>query len=173
MNNVTLIGRLTADPASRTSATASGERTVTTLAIAVPPERGRDGDPCYIDVDVWGPAAEACARYLHKGRQVAVTGRLDLNRWTAEDGSARRAHRVVATKNIKTAIRTFGEQFPLYQHAPKPARPRHGVAGDPTRTTARCADRRPSTRPERRRKHRLACAYSQRSGWRLTIEVTR
>lgn len=97
MNSVQLIGRLTTDPSSRTVTTEAGERTVTTLALAVPPERGRDGEPCYVDVEVWGTPADACARYLAKGRQVAVTGRLDLNRWTAEDGTTRRVHRVVAT----------------------------------------------------------------------------
>lgn len=96
MNTVTLIGRLTTDPTSRTVPIEGGERTVTTLALAVAPERGRDGDPCYIDVEVWGATAEACARYLAKGRQVGVVGRLDLNRWMAEDGTHRRVHRVVA-----------------------------------------------------------------------------
>jgi single-strand DNA-binding protein len=96
MNTITLIGRLTTDPASRTVQTEAGERTVTTLALAVPPERGRDGDPCYIDVEVWGATAEACARYLAKGRQVGVVGRLGLNRWKADDGTQRRAHRIVA-----------------------------------------------------------------------------
>lgn len=93
MNSIHLIGRLTAEPTSRIVA---DDRTVATLAIAVPPERGRDGDPCYIDVEVWGALAEACVTYLTKGRKVAVTGRLDLNRWTAPDGTGRRAHRVVA-----------------------------------------------------------------------------
>ena len=37
MNTVTLIGRLTTDPTSRTVQIESGERTVTTLALAVPP----------------------------------------------------------------------------------------------------------------------------------------
>ena len=97
MNSFQLIGRLTTDPCSRTVTTEAGERTVATLALAVPPERGRDGEPCYVDVEVWGTPAEACARYLAKGRQVAVAGRLDLNRWTAEDGSTRRVHRVVAS----------------------------------------------------------------------------
>ena len=96
MNSVQLIGRLTTDPSSRTVTTETGERTVATLALAVPPERGRDGEPCYVDVEVWGSPADACARYLAKGRQVAVTGRLDLNRWTAQDGTTRRVHRVVA-----------------------------------------------------------------------------
>jgi single-strand DNA-binding protein len=97
MNTVNLIGRLTTDPSSRTVTTPTGPRTVTNLAVAVPPEHGRDGDPCYIDVEIWGPAAEACGRYLHKGRQVAVTGQLELHRWTAEDGTGRRAHRIRAS----------------------------------------------------------------------------
>lgn len=96
MNTVTLIGRLTTDPLSRTVQLETGERTLTTLALAVVPERGRDGDPCYIDIEVWGGTAEACARYLTKGRLVGVVGRLDLNRWTADDGTHRRVHRVVA-----------------------------------------------------------------------------
>ena len=96
MNAISVIGRLTADPRSRSVACDSGPRTVTMLALAVPPEGGRDGDPCFVDVEVWGPPAEACARHLAKGRRVAVTGRLALDRWTAEDGTPRRAHRIVA-----------------------------------------------------------------------------
>lgn len=96
MNTITVIGRLTADPGSRTVACESGARTATTLALAVPPERGRDGDPCFVDVEVWAAPAEACARYLAKGRRVAVTGRLALDRWTTEDGTRRQAHRIVA-----------------------------------------------------------------------------
>lgn len=72
-------------------------RTVAILALAVPPEGGRDGDPWFVDVEVWGPPAEACAPGTWaKGRRVAVSGRLALDRWTSEDSTARRAHRIVA-----------------------------------------------------------------------------
>src|SRR5436853_175817 len=97
MNSVNLIGRLTADPTCRTVQTTTGQRTVAVLALAVPAEHGRDDEPCYIDLEVWGNVAEACVRYLGKGRQVAVVGRLDLDRWTTGDGTRRRAHRVMAT----------------------------------------------------------------------------
>ena len=96
MNTVTVIGRLTENPASRTVACDAGPRSVAKLSLAVPPERGRDGEPCYIDIEVWGATAGACAAHLAKGRRVAVTGRLALDRWTAEDGTHRRAHRIVA-----------------------------------------------------------------------------
>lgn len=44
MNSVQLIGRLTTEPSSRTVTTETGERTDATLGLAVPPERGRDGE---------------------------------------------------------------------------------------------------------------------------------
>jgi single-strand DNA-binding protein len=97
MNVVTLIGRLTADPDARTVTVSGEERTVTTLGLAVPHDRDPDGEPVYVDVTVWGRPARACATWLRRGRRVAVTGRLDLTRWTGENGTARRAHRVVAT----------------------------------------------------------------------------
>ena len=96
MNVITLVGRLTTDPDTRTVTVAGDERTVTTLALAVPAAGDRAADPVYIDVTVWGATAQACSAHLRRGRRVAVTGRLDLARWTAEDGTARRAHRVVA-----------------------------------------------------------------------------
>ena len=96
MNSIAVIGRLTVDPTRRVVTTDAGERTVATLALAVAPERGREGEPCYIEVEVWGAPADACARWLAKGRLVAVTGRLSLDRWSGPDGTPRRAHRIVA-----------------------------------------------------------------------------
>ena len=35
----------------------------------------------YFDVEVWGPAGENCAKYLHKGSGIIVEGRLRQDRW--------------------------------------------------------------------------------------------
>lgn len=94
MNSITLTGRLTTDPSRRSVTCAEGPRTVATLPLAV--EGGGRDEVCFVDVEVWGSLAEACATYLAKGRRVAVAGRLRLDRWSAEDGTPRRAHRVVA-----------------------------------------------------------------------------
>jgi len=45
--------------------------------------------PNYFDVVVWGQQGENCAKYLSKGRQVAVDGRLDQRSWEAQDGTKR------------------------------------------------------------------------------------
>src|SRR5205823_4397108 len=73
MNSVQLIGRLTRDPELRST---SGGKSVGNLRLAVD-RRDRDADPVYIDVVCWDGLAETCAQYLAKGRQVAVSGRLD------------------------------------------------------------------------------------------------
>ncbi len=70
VNSVTLVGRLTADPNLR--ALPDG-RPVCDLRLAVDDAQDK---PLFIDVATFGPGAEACARHLIKGRQVAVVGRL-------------------------------------------------------------------------------------------------
>ena len=50
----------------------------------------------FFDVKVFGGQAENCARYLAKGRQVAVDGRLNHDSWEAQDGSKRSRVDVIA-----------------------------------------------------------------------------
>jgi len=42
----------------------------------------------FLDVTVWGNQAEACAKYLSRGKPVAVDGRLEQQRWE-KDGQNR------------------------------------------------------------------------------------
>ncbi len=50
----------------------------------------------FFDVVVWGPQGENCARYLAKGRQVAIDGRLEQRSYDAQDGSKRSKVEIVA-----------------------------------------------------------------------------
>lgn len=57
-------------------------------------------EPCFVDCKAFNrqngqQLADICAEYLHKGDQAYVEGHLVLEQWTAQDGSARRAHKVV------------------------------------------------------------------------------
>lgn len=45
---------------------------------------------------VWGKTAENCNRYLSKGRQVAVEGRLQTREWQDKEGNTRRTTEIVA-----------------------------------------------------------------------------
>ena len=92
MNNVQLIGRLTRDPELRN--TGSG-KAVANMRLAVP-RRDRDAAPVYVDVVAFDKLAGLCATHLEKGRQVAVTGRLEYSEWETNEGQKRSSHSVVA-----------------------------------------------------------------------------
>jgi len=47
-------------------------------------------------ISVWGKAAESCEKYLTKGRQVYVEGRLKTNKYTDKDGIDRYSTEIVA-----------------------------------------------------------------------------
>jgi len=90
VNSITLVGHLTADPVLRPL---DERRQVCDMRLAVNDQKGQA--PLFIDVATFGSQAEACAKYLTKGRTIAVTGRLIHREWTAEDGTRRSKHSVV------------------------------------------------------------------------------
>jgi len=87
---ITLVGHLTADPVLRAI---DDNRKVCDMRLAVNDQK--DQPPLFIDVATFGSQAEACAKYLGKGRAIAVTGRLIYREWVADDGTRRSKHAVV------------------------------------------------------------------------------
>ena len=55
---------------------------------------------CYVDVDVWGPQADSCNKFLQKGRGVLVEGRLKLDTWQDAQGQTRSKHSIVADRVV-------------------------------------------------------------------------
>ncbi|WP_249011864.1 single-stranded DNA-binding protein [Conexibacter sp. DBS9H8] len=90
VNNVILVGHLTADPVLKELA---DDRKVCALRLAVNDQKGQP--PLYIDVATFGSQAEACANYLAKGRAIAVTGRLIYREWEDDSGNRRSRHHVI------------------------------------------------------------------------------
>ncbi len=103
LNKVFLIGRCVADP--ELQFTNSGTP-FTRFRIAVNrPYRDRNGnwqeEALFIDVVVWGDAADRAVTRLNKGSRVLIEGRLVQSNWETESGEKRskievRADRVVA-----------------------------------------------------------------------------
>jgi single-strand DNA-binding protein len=97
INRVILTGNLTKDPETR----AAGSTTVCSLRIACNGRRknGETGQwedqPNFFDVSVWGQQGENCAKYLKKGRGVAIDGRLHWREWET-DGQKRQAVDIIA-----------------------------------------------------------------------------
>ena len=79
-----------------------GGTSVCKLRVAVNTQRkdGQSGEwvekANYFDVTVWGAQGENCANYLHKGRPVAVSGRLDWREWADKEGNKRQSVEIIA-----------------------------------------------------------------------------
>ena len=89
MNKITLIGNLTHDPEVRS--TPNGV-TVCTFTIAVNrrfAQQGGEKATDYFRINAWRQLGENCARYLAKGRKVAVIGELQARTYEAKDGTTR------------------------------------------------------------------------------------
>lgn len=76
MNSVVLIGRLARDPELSYTPNTQTAACRITLAVDKPRKNGEDQGADFIRVTVWGAQAENCNKYLSKGRQVAVRGRI-------------------------------------------------------------------------------------------------
>jgi single-strand DNA-binding protein len=50
----------------------------------------------YFDVTVWGAQGENCARFLSKGRPVAIDGRLEWREWQDNSGNKRESIDIIA-----------------------------------------------------------------------------
>ena len=85
LNSVIEIGRLTRDISEREFGYTAGGTARLNLSIAVNRSEKRNGawqdKVSYFDVTVWGKTAENIKPYLHKGKQIAVDGYLDQQRW--------------------------------------------------------------------------------------------
>lgn len=98
INHVVLTGRLTSDPELRSLP--SG-KSVCHLRLAVNARRREESGnwvekPNFFDITVFGAPGENVAKYMQKGRPVAVDGRLDWRTWETPDGRSAQAVSVVA-----------------------------------------------------------------------------
>jgi single-strand DNA-binding protein len=95
-NKVFLLGNLTRDPQL---SYLPSQTAVVEFGLAVNRRwTGRDGEKreetCFVDCQAFGRQAENINKYMSKGRQLLVEGRLTFNSWTAQDGTKRSKHRV-------------------------------------------------------------------------------
>ena len=126
MNRLTIIGNLTHDPELRT--TPSGD-SVCSFSVAVNRRQRRDaqnnGQPeaDFFRVSAWRQLGENCAKYLAKGRKVAVVGSVSVHTYQANDGSTRATLEVNATDVEFLSSRNDGEAAGGYAAPAAPEAP--------------------------------------------------
>lgn len=97
INRVLLTGNLTRDPELKEFGTTK----VCNMRLAVN-NRVKQGEewvdqPCYFDIAAFGAQGENCAKFLGKGKPIAVDGRLHWREWTTDGGDKRQAVSVIAS----------------------------------------------------------------------------
>ena len=96
MNTVILIGRLTKDPEIRVIS--QSETTVANFTLAVDRPMAKEKTADFIRIVCFGKTAELCERFLTKGRQVAVQGRIQTGSYKTQSGETRYTTEVVSER---------------------------------------------------------------------------
>ena len=81
MNKITLIGNLTKDPELRTTQTGTK---VCAFTIAVNRRFSQEQQTDFFRINAWRGLADICAKYLSKGKKVAVIGELQARTYESQ-----------------------------------------------------------------------------------------
>ena len=130
INKVIIVGRLGNNPDLKTL---SPGNMVTTFSVATSDSWVKDGQKQerteWHRVVVWGKQAENCAKYLSKGRQVYVEGKLQTRQWEDQQGQKKYSTEVVAqnvqflgstSENATTTSSSQNEGFEAQDFGPEP-----------------------------------------------------
>lgn len=119
LNNVVLMGRLTADPELRH--TESNGIPVTSFTLAVGrsyTKAGTERATDFIDVVAWRNTAEFVSKYFNKGQLVAVEGSIQTRNYQDKNGNNRRAFEVVANNVHFAESKRDSNSHNSYENAP-------------------------------------------------------
>ena len=119
MQRIVICGHLGRDPELKVL---SGGKSVVEFSVAVSEKSSSEEHTEWFNVQAWEKQAEACNKYLTKGSQVVVDGRLKTDSYTGKDGSSKKFTRLIAshvefvgkrdsTTNVKTLENTRSDAF--------------------------------------------------------------
>ena len=115
LNKVILIGRLTRDPEIRHLQNGSP---VASFSIAVDRQfKNKNGEreTDFVPIVAWSQRAELCEKYLSKGSQCAISGRLQIRNYEDSNGNKRTIAEVVADDIEFLTSRSEAGSKPTYR----------------------------------------------------------
>ncbi len=83
-NQVTLIGRVGQNPVSTTFTDTDNKLAKFSLAVADYSSKTDNPEPMWIDVESWNGLADRVMKLITEGREVAISGRLSISKYTKE-----------------------------------------------------------------------------------------
>jgi len=104
LNNVVLMGNLTRDP--QVTRIGAKNTAVAELSLAINRKWNdrasgeQKEEVTFVDIKAWGRTAEVCEQYAHKGRAVAIEGRISLDMWEDKETGKKRQKCYVTAERV-------------------------------------------------------------------------
>jgi single-strand DNA-binding protein len=102
-NKVILVGNVTRDPQFKflPNQTAIAEFGMAMNRKFNGPDGEKREEVTFVDCAIFGKAAEVIQKYVTKGKQLYIEGRLKLDTWEAKDGGGKRSKLSVVVENFQ------------------------------------------------------------------------
>lgn len=115
LNLVCLIGNLTRDPEIKytPSGTACAEFGLAVNEVWFDEAGTKKESVCFVDCTAWKKGAEWAEKYLKKGAEVHITGRLKLDQWEDKETGGKRS-------KLKVTVDQFTPTFGTWKDGSKP-----------------------------------------------------
>lgn len=110
MNKIIILGRLTKDVELRNTQTGN---TVASFSLAVNRKFAKEGEERkadFINIVAWNKLAEMISKYVSKGQQLCIAGRLETRTWEDEQGQRHYITEVIAEE--VTFVEKAKKQYP-------------------------------------------------------------
>lgn len=115
VNKVILLGRLGKEPESRTT---QNGKMICSFTMATESGYGESKKTDWHSVTCFDKTADAVSKYLHKGSQCYVEGRISYDTYEGKDGVKRTSTRIIASDIKFIGSKSDNAQQPLQNNAP-------------------------------------------------------
>jgi len=112
-NNVSLVGRLTDDPVTKESTLG---KSYTSFCIAVD-RRTKDKEADFFNCTLFGNSGVALNEYAQKGRLIAISGKIQIDKYTNKDGVKMQSIKVIVDNwSLLDSRKEQSEALPVKQN---------------------------------------------------------
>lgn len=92
-NTIITLAHLVKDPELKQTSTG---KSICVMRICISENQAKT--KCFIDCESWDKTADACAKFLKKGREVLIEGELCMSSWTTKEGTTQSKNFIRANK---------------------------------------------------------------------------
>lgn len=115
LNNVTLMGRLAAQPELRTTTSGVSVCSFTVACNRNFAKPGEDAQTDWVDCVAWRQTAEFISKYFNKGSMIAIVGSLQTRNYEDKQGNKRKATEVVVSNAYFAESKRSNDSAPAVQ----------------------------------------------------------